>query len=82
MAARLAFLHRDILLSAVQSSINSSVNACQTRRGGVRFSGKCPVRWQQEMIGVSVDLWGSADPSLIELKRPGARSRCIGPFVI
>jgi hypothetical protein len=82
MAARLAFLHRDILLSAVQSSINSSVNACQTRRGGVRFSGKCPVCGQQEMIGVSVDLWGSADPSLIELKRPGARSRCIGPFVI
>ena len=27
---------------------------------------------QQEMIGPSFDLWGSADPSLTDAKRPGA----------
>ena len=81
MVEHLNFLRRTII-SAIQSNINSSVNACQTRRGGVRFSGKCPVYGQQEMIGVSVDLGGSADPSLTELGRPGAKSRCIGPFVI
>ena len=80
MVKHLDFLRR-IIISATQSNINSSVNVCQTRRGGVRFSGKCPVYGQQEMIGVSVDLWGSADPSLTELGRPGAKSRCIGPFI-
>ena len=81
MALHLVFFCRKAI-SAIRSNINSSVNACQTRRGGVRFSGKCPVYGQQEMIGVSVNLWGSADPSLTELRRPGAKSRCIGPFVI
>ncbi len=53
-------------------SINSFVNVCQVRRGGAGLRGKCPVYGQQEMIGPSFDLWGSADPSLTDAKRPGA----------
>ena len=56
-------------LAAVQDYINKCNQCMLDYRGGGVSSGKCQSR-QQEMIGLSSDLWGSANPSLINGKGP------------